>query len=108
MTDPRILRTGSGSSGTGPTGSSALPFTCITVGVDFFPASLGALEGEETGLVVRDPVRGILGAAERWHADLIVVGTHSQGAVGHFLVGSIAEKVVARSRVPVLTVRRQA
>ena len=64
-----------------------------------------AREGEETELLVGDPVTGILDAAARWGAELIVVGTHAKGAVEHFLVGSSAEKVVARSRVPVLTVR---
>ncbi|WP_034385921.1 universal stress protein [Deinococcus sp. YIM 77859] len=64
-----------------------------------------AREGEETELLVGDPVTGILDAAERWGAELIVVGTHSQGALEHFFVGSSAEKLVARSPVPVLTVR---
>ncbi|SMB88685.1 universal stress protein [Deinococcus hopiensis] len=62
-------------------------------------------EGEETELLVGDPVTGILNAAERWGAELIVVGTHAKGAVEHFLVGSSAEKLVARSPLPVLTVR---
>lgn len=64
-----------------------------------------AREGEETELLVGDPVTGILNAAERWGAELIVVGTHSKGAIEHFFVGSSAEKLVARSPVPVLTVR---
>ena len=61
--------------------------------------------GEETEQLVGDPVTGILDAAQRWGADLIVVGTHAQGALEHFFLGSSAEKIVARSRVPVLTVR---
>ena len=62
-------------------------------------------EGEDTQQLVGDPVTGILEAARAWGADLIVVGTHAQGAVEHFLAGSTAEKIVARSPVPVLTVR---
>ena len=62
-------------------------------------------EGEELEQIVGDPVTGILDAAERWGADLIVVGTHAQGAIEHFFLGSSAEKIVGRSRVPVLTVR---
>ncbi|GGK27952.1 universal stress protein [Deinococcus malanensis] len=64
-----------------------------------------ALEGEETVQLVGDPVTGILETARSWGAELIVVGTHAQGALEHFFVGSSAEKVVARSPIPVLTVR---
>ncbi|WP_104989615.1 universal stress protein [Deinococcus sp. NW-56] len=64
-----------------------------------------AAPDEETELLVGDPVTGILDAAERWGADLILVGTHSRGALEHFFLGSSAEKLVARSPVPVLTVR---
>lgn len=62
-------------------------------------------EGEDSALLVGDPVTGLLEAAREWGADLIAVGTHARGALEHFLVGSTAEKVVARSPVPVLTVR---
>lgn len=61
--------------------------------------------GEEAELLVGDPVTGLLDAAQRWGADLIVVATHEQGALEHFFLGSSAEKVVARSMVPVLCVR---
>jgi hypothetical protein len=33
-----------------------------------------------------------------------VLGTHGRGMVGHLLLGSVAERVVRRSPVPVLTV----
>ena len=70
-------------------------------------ARLDALlrEGEESELLVGDPVTGLLDAARAWDADLIVVGTHSQGALEHFFIGSSAEKLVGRSPVPVLCVR---
>ena len=35
----------------------------------------------------------------------IVMGTHGRGAVSHFLVGSVAERVVRSAPCPVLTVR---
>jgi len=37
-------------------------------------------------------------------ADLIVLGTHGRGGLGKALLGSVAEKIFRRSRVPVLTV----
>ena len=36
--------------------------------------------------------------------DLIVLGTHGRGLVGHLLMGSVAEKVVRIAPCPVLTV----
>jgi nucleotide-binding universal stress UspA family protein len=37
--------------------------------------------------------------------DLIVMGTHGRGFVGHMVMGSVAEKVVRTAPCPVLTVR---
>lgn len=62
-------------------------------------------DGEESELLVGDPVTGILDSARNWGAELIVVGTHSKGVLEHFFVGSTAEKLVARSPIPVLTIR---
>jgi universal stress protein A len=42
-------------------------------------------------------------AADR-KVDLIVMGTHGRTGVKHFLLGSVAERVVRESPVPVLTV----
>jgi len=36
--------------------------------------------------------------------DLVVMGTHGRGRVGHLLLGSVAERLVQRSPVPVVTV----
>jgi nucleotide-binding universal stress UspA family protein len=49
--------------------------------------------------------RRIVEAAATSDADLIVMGTHGRGALGHFLVGSVAERVVRTAGCPVLTVR---
>ena len=38
--------------------------------------------------------------------DLIIVGTHGRGAIGHMLMGSVAEKVVRKAPCPVLAVRK--
>jgi nucleotide-binding universal stress UspA family protein len=49
----------------------------------------------------------ILNASQEIDADLIVMGTHGRQGLGHALIGSVAEKVVRLSPVPVLTVREQ-
>jgi nucleotide-binding universal stress UspA family protein len=47
----------------------------------------------------------ILFTAAEVGADLIVLGTHGRRGVSHALLGSIAERVVRLSEIPVLTVR---
>ncbi len=54
------------------------------------------------------PWREILAAAEDTHADLIVVGTHGRGGIKRVVLGSVAERVVRHSPVPVLTIRPRA
>ena len=44
-------------------------------------------------------------ACEEAGSDLIVMGTHGRQGLSHALIGSVAEKVVRLSPVPVLTVR---
>ncbi len=48
--------------------------------------------------------RGILELAEQAGGDLLVVGSHGRRGLAHALLGSVAEKVVRRARIPVLTV----
>jgi len=50
------------------------------------------------------PAQEIVRAATRLPADLIVIGTHGTSGFQHLMLGSIAEKVLRTSRVPVLTV----
>jgi nucleotide-binding universal stress UspA family protein len=47
----------------------------------------------------------ILRAVEDHHIDLIVIATHGHSGWRHLLFGSVAEKVVRQSKVPVLTIR---
>ena len=51
------------------------------------------------------PYEEIITQAERVAADLIVIGTHGRTGLDHVLFGSTAEKVVRKSKIPVLTVR---
>lgn len=46
----------------------------------------------------------ILAAAAEVHADLVVVGTHGRRGFAHALIGSVAERIVRTSEIPVLTV----
>jgi nucleotide-binding universal stress UspA family protein len=51
------------------------------------------------------PSLAITEAARAHHADLIVIGTHGRGGFSRFLLGSVAQKVIATAPCPVLTVR---
>lgn len=42
--------------------------------------------------------------AERWHADLLVLGTHGRRGFRRLLLGSVAEGVARHSTIPVLLV----
>jgi nucleotide-binding universal stress UspA family protein len=50
------------------------------------------------------PKEEILKTAETWQADLIVIGTHGRTGFLHLLLGSVAEEVVRRSKIPVIVV----
>jgi nucleotide-binding universal stress UspA family protein len=47
----------------------------------------------------------ILAAARDTGSDLIVMGTQGRTGLTHLLIGSVAEKVVRHSEIPVITVR---
>lgn len=68
--------------------------------VSMFPA------GVEIDRLIRegDPPQEIVIAADRWQADLVVVGTHGHGRLARLLLGSTAEAVVRSAHCPVLTV----
>lgn len=49
------------------------------------------------------PAQEIIKVADQENADLIVMGTHARRGVDLFVFGSVAEKVVKMSKIPVLT-----
>jgi len=55
-----------------------------------------------------DPSEEILRAAEDFAVDSVVMATHGRTEPGHFLLGSVAERVVRESSRPVLTMREPA
>jgi nucleotide-binding universal stress UspA family protein len=58
-----------------------------------------------TGKAVGEPASEIVAAAEDGKFDAIVVGTHGRTGLAHVLLGSVAERVVRRAPMPVVTVR---
>ena len=51
-----------------------------------------------------DPAKIILSHASSLHPDVVVVGTHQRAGIDRFANGSVAERVAAKSSVPVLVV----
>ncbi len=58
-----------------------------------------------TRVVSGDPASEILEIAGEEGCDLIVMSTHGMGTITRFLLGSVTNKVVHHSKVPVLVVR---
>lgn len=52
-----------------------------------------------------NPADEICAVAKDLGVDLIVLGTHGRKGLAHALMGSVAERVVRTSSVPVLTIR---
>ena len=61
----------------------------------------------ETDVVQGNPAPAIADYAERYEPDLVVMPTHGREGLSRYLNGSVSEKVVRLSAVPVLTVRMQ-
>ncbi|UPM44725.1 universal stress protein [Halocatena salina] len=62
----------------------------------------------DTDIVQGNPAPTIVEYAERYDQDLVVMPTHGREGISRYLIGSVSEKVVRLSSVPVLTVHLQA
>ena len=51
------------------------------------------------------PAEVIMETAQELDCDLIIMGTHGQGAIAGMLIGSTAKRVVGKSPIPVLVIR---
>jgi len=51
------------------------------------------------------PSQTILDFADENDIDLIIMSTHGRTGVDRFLIGSVTEKIIRNSKIPVLTVR---
>lgn len=67
-------------------------------------------EVPEVAVHVRDgsAFLGILQAARDFNSDMIVMSTRGHAGLKHLMIGSVAEKIVRASHVPVMTVRTPA
>ena len=91
----------------------AAPVDLVTPITDLAEKKLGELlasvrdvcPGVKGNVRVGAPWEQIIAAAEEVKADLVVVGTHGRRGFAHAFMGSVAERVVRLSTVPVLTVR---
>jgi nucleotide-binding universal stress UspA family protein len=61
----------------------------------------------ESALLFGNAPLELLRAIDSTGADLVVLGTHGRTGLTHLLLGSVAEKIVRTSPVPVLTVRKR-
>ncbi len=69
---------------------------------------LAAKEGLDVKkwVVEGHPAEGILKLANEQSVDLIVMSTLGRSGIEKFLLGSVADKVIRHSRIPVLVVRK--
>ncbi len=56
-------------------------------------------------ILLGSPAEKIVQYAAEHHVGLIILATHGRTGLAHMLIGSVAEKVVRHSSVPVLTVK---
>ena len=66
------------------------------------PEDFARFAGAE--VVTGNPVIKIIEAGIRLNADVIVIGTHSKGALEHAFLGSVAEKVLQKADRPVFVI----
>lgn len=50
------------------------------------------------------PYEVILNVAKEWDADILVLGTHGRTGISHLIMGSVAEKVIRYSKIPVFII----
>lgn len=68
-------------------------------------AQTAGVEAKVRHIRQKAPSEGILAAAADAKADLIVMGSHGRRGLNRFLLGSQANEVLSRSKIPVLIVK---
>jgi nucleotide-binding universal stress UspA family protein len=98
-----------------PWAVEAYGFSMATLQQDWIKEANTKLEGVLTAddrralratatTILGHPVSEILRFATDERIELIVMGTHGRGPLGHMVMGSVAERVVRHAPCPVLTV----
>ncbi|MBV0924479.1 universal stress protein [Halomicroarcula limicola] len=73
--------------------------------IDALDGAVSAVETVQSSVVTGQPSTAILDYVADRDVDLVAMGTHGRRGLSRYLVGSVAERVVRQSPVPVLTVR---
>lgn len=68
--------------------------------------STGGVQNVSAFIEEGEPYAAIVSCAERFAADLVVVGSHGRTGISRMLLGSVAEKVVRHAGCAVLVVRK--
>lgn len=69
-------------------------------------ATSASVSTVETAVEHGNPYRAIRSYVDDHGVDLVVMGTHGRSGIERYLLGSVTEKTVRTSSVPVMTVRR--
>lgn len=104
--------------GAPPTAAAALPPVALNPNPEFEAACIRRLEviareklagaSHEIFVATGNAAPEILNLTAAQNIDLIVMGTHGRTGMKHFFLGSVAERVVRESPVPVLTLHPKA
>ena len=78
----------------------------VKVAQDYLDKTKAHLKGENisTHLAEGDTAKSILEYANKWNADLIVMGTHSHGTLEKLFLGTVASSVLENTEIPVYMV----
>jgi nucleotide-binding universal stress UspA family protein len=68
-------------------------------------AKAAGIEAEVVAIASDRPHEAIIKIAKRKKCDLIIMGSHGRGGVGSVLLGSVTQKVLSHSTLPVLVLR---
>ncbi|MBK9265273.1 MAG: universal stress protein [Polyangiaceae bacterium] len=78
----------------------------VTAAAERAVSSLAQQEGGIRAVLREgDPATEILAAAAELKVSMIVMGTHGRKGLAHLFLGSVAEKVLRKANVPVMSVR---